>query len=79
MLIQETQDGQGHTYQLHADVTLCDHPNNHYNLIFYTFYSNARDCNGRQIKSQFILNEQGLRNLRLLLPMLLDHEDTNVR
>jgi hypothetical protein len=67
MLIQETKDGQGNSYELHAEVQKCDHPPGQYNVTFYTYYSGSKNPNERQIKSQFILDKDAMKKLSDLL------------
>ena len=67
MLIQETQDRGGTHYRLWADIVPCNHPQDLYNLLFYSTWSNAKQPEVPQIKAQFILDRDAVNNLRELL------------
>jgi hypothetical protein len=66
-LITEIAEAHGTTYQLWAELNLCDRPSGMMELKFQSRWSGARQPDELQDRGRFLLDETAMRNLRSLL------------
>lgn len=67
VLIHQVPEASGGVYQLWAELTAVDIPENCQQLTFSSVWTGAQDPEAPQIKGQFFLDQSSIANLRKLL------------